>query len=47
MESGNRRYPTDTYVATAPTLALGVHTVVLDAPISRSAAAAATEMAVP
>lgn len=45
--SGSLRKPAEAYVATAPALALSAHTVALEDPISRSAAAAATEMAVP
>src|SRR3954454_16613887 len=47
LTSGSCSKPAEAYVATAATFLLGVHTVALDAPISRSAAAAATEMAVP
>ena len=47
MTAGAGRNPAEAYVATAATLLLGVHTVALDAPMSRSAAAAATEIAVP
>lgn len=47
MTSGSGRNPAEVYVATAAMLLLRVHTVALDAPKSRSAAAAATEIAVP
>jgi hypothetical protein len=47
VTSGCGRNPAEVYVATAATLLLRVHTVALDAPMSRSAAAAATEIAVP
>ena len=47
MTSGSFRKPAETYVATPPALLLGVHTVALDDPNSRNAAAAATVMAGP
>jgi len=47
VTSDSGRKPAEAYVATAATLLLGVHTVALDAPMSRRATAAATEIAVP
>lgn len=47
VTSDSGRKPAEAYVATAATLLLGVHTVALDAPMSRRAAAAAREIAVP
>ena len=47
VTAGRVRKPADAYVVTARTLLLRVHTVAAEAPISLSAAAAATEIAVP
>lgn len=45
--SGRASNPAAWYVATAPTLALGVATIALDAPSFRSAAAPASVIARP